>query len=498
VGSSPRAGPTPRRQAQRNQRPVSHRRARARPTRPRLIEIIGNLTNHVADARGNSWHREVQELQVSPEAARAKLASLDRATNLVPSAKTARAQGKTMIRQRTPAMTPDPITELGFDAIVAKELDGLRHRLEQARPFNIGFPGATDFDYTALAGFFAGHLLNNIGDPYIDGAGLNDTKAMEREVVGFCADLFRAPADNRWGYVTSGGSEGNLYALHLARTLLPRAVVYFSDTAHYSVDKSVRLLDMAAVRVRADQRGEIDYDDLATQIGQRRHRPAVIVATIGTTMTEAVDDVHRIAAILDTLALRNRFIHADAALSGIPLALLDPAQRPGFDMSDGADSIAVSGHKFLGSPIPCGVVVVKACDRDRIARTVSYTASPDATISGSRSGHAPLMLWHTIRRHGLTGLRRRADHARELAAYALQQLDTLNWAAYRHQHAFTVVMKTPPEPVLRKWVLATANGCSHLITMPGITIEMIDAFMADMTAATSPAKRRNTRSRTSR
>lgn len=369
--------------------------------------------------------------------------------------------------------------ETGLEA----ELDQLQRRLEQGRRFNIGFPGATDFDYTPLATFLTRELLNNVGDPYVDGVGRNQTKALERQVISFCADLFRAPAQDRWGYVTTGGSESNLYALQLARSLLPRAVVYFSDAAHYSIDKAIGLLSMEAVRVRTDQHGEVDYRDLHAQISQRRHRPAIVAATVGTTMSEAIDDVRRIADILDDLAVRDRFIHADAALAGIPLGLMHPDERPGFDFLDGADSIAVSGHKFLGSPTPCGVLVTKASHRSRVARGVGYTASPDATISGSRSGHAPLMLWYAINYHGIAGLQKRAELARTLAAHAYRGLQEIGWPSYRHEHAFTVVMRTPPESVLRTWVLATADGWSHLITMPGITEDIVNRFTADMATA---------------
>lgn len=380
--------------------------------------------------------------------------------------------------------TPHPLTGGDDHGRMTTTLAALRRRLQAASRFNIGFPGATDFDYTPLADLLSSHLLNNIGDPWIDGAGANHTKPMEREVVEFLANLFRAPADDRWGYVTTGGTEGNLYALHLARSLYPQAVVYFSDAAHYSIPKSLNLLAMDAVRIRTDIHDEIDYLDLAAQIGLRRHRPAIVVATAGTTMSEAVDDVRRITTICDQLAIRDRFIHTDAALSGIPLALLDPDDRPGFDFTDGADSISSSGHKFTGSPTPSGIVIVRATHRNRVARTVGYTASPDATITGSRSGHAPLMLWYAIHTHGLDGLRRRADHARQLAAYTKTRLDDLGWPNHRHRHAFTVVLKTPPEPILRKWVLATHNGWSHLITMPGITPETIDDFLTDLQAIT--------------
>jgi hypothetical protein len=42
--------------------------------RPRLMEIIHNLTERIADI----WHGEVEGLRVSQEAAQAKLSALDR------------------------------------------------------------------------------------------------------------------------------------------------------------------------------------------------------------------------------------------------------------------------------------------------------------------------------------------------------------------------------------------------------------------------------------
>jgi hypothetical protein len=48
--------------------------------RPRLTEIIHNLHERITEARMNGWLGEVQGLQVSLEAAKRKLASLDRST----------------------------------------------------------------------------------------------------------------------------------------------------------------------------------------------------------------------------------------------------------------------------------------------------------------------------------------------------------------------------------------------------------------------------------
>jgi hypothetical protein len=52
--------------------------------RPRLVEIIANLTSRIDEARINGWLGEVQGLQASLEAARRKLASVDRAARAKP------------------------------------------------------------------------------------------------------------------------------------------------------------------------------------------------------------------------------------------------------------------------------------------------------------------------------------------------------------------------------------------------------------------------------
>jgi histidine decarboxylase len=368
------------------------------------------------------------------------------------------------------------------EQLVAEVAD-LTVRLDAVRPFNIGFPGATDMDFGPLAGLLGGRLLNNVGDPFVDGLGANHTKAWEREVINTVATLFRAPEAQRWGYVTSGGSEGNLYGLWLASSLHPDARVYFSDAAHPSVAKAARILDLAAIRIRTHPWGALDYDDLHDQVDQHRAHPAIVVATAGTTLCEAVDDVRAIRAVLDTAVVRRRYIHVDAALSGIPLALLDPQDRPGFDFADGADSISVSGHKFIGTTMPCGIVTARASHRARLAQYGSYVASPDTTIANSRNGHAVAMLWYALRTLGTDGLKRRAVASRESAAYLHDRLTRLGCPSHRYPWAFTVVLPTPPAAVTDRWVMPGVDGWSHVITMPGITRDQIDGFLDDLARA---------------
>jgi histidine decarboxylase len=339
----------------------------------------------------------------------------------------------------------------------------------------LGYPVAKDFDYTSLLPFLA-YPLNNIGDPFADCTLKVSSREFEREVVAFFAELLRAPKDNWWGYVTNGGTEGNLYGLYLARELLPKGIVYYSQETHYSVAKNLHFLGMRSIMIRAQKSGEIDYEDLRETMRIHRDSPPIIFANIGTTMTEGRDDIVRIRAMINELALVQSYIHADCALSGVICPFIEP--RPPFDFGDGADSVSISGHKFLGSPIPCGIVLAHKNHVDRIARGVSYIGSLDTTITGSRNGFTPLVLWYRLKTLGMDGLRARVMHALDTAAYAEAQLRACGVDAWRNPDCITVVLPRVPDHLKDKYQLATSNGITHLLCMPNVTRAQIDEFVA--------------------
>jgi histidine decarboxylase len=372
------------------------------------------------------------------------------------------------------------------------QLERYKLRISERIATSIGYPFAIDFNYEELYSML-GYHLNNVGDPYIESNYDGNTHEMEREVIDFFGDLFSAPRENRWGYVTNGGSEGNLYGLYVARELYPQGMVYYSESTHYSAQKNVHLLNMPSIVIRATEGGEMDYDDLRASVQLHRNRPAIILANIGTTMTEAKDSVSTIRQILKELAITSSYIHCDAALAGTYLALLD--DNAPFNFKNGADSIACSGHKFIGTPIPCGIIIVRKNYKDRIGRPVPYIGSLDSTISGSRSGHAALFLWYAIKKMGKEGLLMRAKKSLDLAHYAEQKLNGLGIPATRNVNAMTVVIPQPSEQICQKWQLATDNGHSHFICMPGISKNTIDNFIEelsrDLKYGILPAKQQN-------
>src|SRR5687768_14004014 len=100
-------------------------------------------------------------------------------------------------------------------------LDRFLQKIKERSQTYIGYPAGVDFDYKELFPFFEFNL-NNVGDPAVESNSDMHSKYFEREVISFFASLFNAPANNWWGYITNGGSEGNLYALYVARELYPQ------------------------------------------------------------------------------------------------------------------------------------------------------------------------------------------------------------------------------------------------------------------------------------
>lgn len=342
---------------------------------------------------------------------------------------------------------------------------------------SIGYPVSKDFDFSEMIPFLK-FPINNVGDPFENSINQVKTHEIEREVVGFFAKLFRADPNDYWGYVTNGGSESNLYGLYLARELHPKGMVYYSESTHYSVRKNIHLLNIPSIVISSQENGEIDYIDLENTLRINRDKPAIILANYGTTMKEAKDDVARIKSILKSLAIQDSYIHCDGALAGSYGAFIEP--RIPFDFKDGADSISISGHKFIGSPIPSGVIITKKSNRDRIAKGISYIGSLDTTITGSRNGHSPLFLWYALKKMGVEGLKQRLQTSFEVAAYCEKRLNEIGIPAWRNPNAITIIFPKVDDSIISKWQLATQETISHIICMPNVTKAQIDDLILDI------------------
>lgn len=365
-------------------------------------------------------------------------------------------------------------------------LTQLYDRLKSDSARMIGYPSTQIVDFSPLYPFMD-FFINNIGDPCVANTFRINTHEIEREVIAWFRKILNAGGQDVWGYVTGGGTEGNMYGVYLAREMLPGGIVYYSEDTHYSVAKILRMVNARSIMIRSRPDGEIDYDDLDETLAIHRDVPPIVFANIGTTMRGAVDNLDRIKAILKKRAIKRYYIHADAALSGMVLPFVDKPQP--FDFAAGIDSISISGHKMPGVPQPCGVVLARQEHVNRVGRAVEYVGTNDTTVAGSRSGVTPLFLWYLIENVGEQGFRKIVKNCLDTADYAIARFAAQNIAAWRHRNSLTVVFPRQAESALKKWQIATQGEEAHLIAMPHVTKSHIDEFISDYMGALVKKKR---------
>ncbi|WP_260848717.1 pyridoxal-dependent decarboxylase [Streptomyces sp. SLBN-118] len=247
-----------------------------------------------------------------------------------------------------------------------------------------------------------------------------------------------------------------------------RARVYASDQAHDSVRRACDLLRMELVRVASLPEGAMDAEDLRLQVLLRRRRAggAIVVATCGTPMRGAVDDIVALRAAAE--AAGTVHLHVDAAGGGLVAAHTSP--QPNWSFAHGADSMNISGHPVLGLPVLSGISLVR---RELLLEPVrgQYIESADRTLPCSHSGPASLLLWARLRVLGRSGMAALIGRCQEVAAYAVGRLGEAGADPGRVPGSLTVTFARPPDRVVDTWHLACAGRLAHLVTAGPVTYD---------------------------
>jgi aromatic-L-amino-acid/L-tryptophan decarboxylase len=194
----------------------------------------------------------------------------------------------------------------------------------------------------------------------------------ENQVLRLIADRAGLPAE-AGGCFVSGGSAGNLSALVVAREVAKRKAglaaagrrwrVAVSEDAHSSITNALRILEMDALIVRAD-------DHRLTGVGLRAavqadgdpRSLAAVVATSGTTNAGIIDDLAGVAGVAREHGL---WFHVDGAYGGA--GLFAPSIRSRYDGIEHADSFIVDPHKWLFAPFDCAALLYR---NPSVARSV--------------------------------------------------------------------------------------------------------------------------------
>lgn len=225
-----------------------------------------------------------------------------------------------------------------------------------------------------------------------------DTKSLEWDIVRLVADNLGLPKqprlvefkqnpklyeDGYWGYVTSGGSESNLWGIIQGFTRYPDGILYYSEGAHYSIPKAAKNRDVRVIPQISAEDDAIDVEILIKEIKENWEnlkKPAIIVLTSGTTKYGSVDDVATIKKYLRELEIPH-YLHIDAAFYGGLPQNQELAPKIGSIESWGYDSIAISMHKYIGYPAAKGVLI---STKRPVGTFIDYIGQEDNTVLGSR------------------------------------------------------------------------------------------------------------------
>jgi histidine decarboxylase len=328
-------------------------------------------------------------------------------------------------------------------------------------------------------------------------------------------------------------------------------VAFYSADTHYSFTKAVRVLGIPTPREIGDKlyRGEcplegpwpdevpsvdgesgpgsIDVEALCqlVEFFASNGHPALVSLNVGTTFKGAYDPVAeiepRIVKIMKDYGLYRRtiympdgkpserhgfWIHVDGALGAGYLPYLREAQQardprvkhlppiPEFDFAiEHVFSIAMSGHKWIGAPWPCGIYMTKTKYQLEPPDIPTYIGSPDTTFAGSRGGFSSVVLWEHLARYSHAQHVDRVVAAEQITAYATEKLIELgkthqiDLRVARTPLALTVRFRKPVDRLVFKYSLSTETFLSdrsfdyaHLFVMPGVTKELIDRLINDL------------------
>ncbi|XP_021746121.1 serine decarboxylase-like [Chenopodium quinoa] len=345
---------------------------------------------------------------------------------------------------------------------------------------HLGYPINSNFDYSVL-GELNRFSINNVGDPFIEGGYGVQSRDFEIGVLDWFADLWEIKKDEYWGYITNGGSEGNLHGILVGREVFPEGILYTSKESHYSVFKAAFILRMKCIQIETLTSGEIDCNDLKKQLLQNKDKPAILNINIGTTVKGAIDNLDlAIQTLRDCGFSRDRFyIHCDGALSSIMLPFQDQVPRVTFKKS--IDSISVSGHKFVGCPMPCGIQIARIEHMKELTNDHDYIATRDATITGSRNGHTPIFLWFALNRKGKQGIRTEVKQCLDNAEHLKERLKAMGASVMLNKASIIVVFERPPEKeFIKRWQLSCTGNIAHICVMPHVTSDKINEFVIEL------------------
>ena len=279
---------------------------------------------------------------------------------------------------------PDPINGAKNSSLLEKQLggaitkDGLgwnrafdlftKTIVPSTRPFDhptsLAFvaaaptPAASSFDAVlGAAEIFAGNWDGGSGAIFA-----------ENQAIKWISSLAGWVNEISGGVFVSGGTLGNLSALHAARiayrsnhSVTERLSVLCSSEAHSSITSIAQVIDVDVIEISSDKYGKIDVKETKEAIKKNKNI-FCIIANAGATNSGAIDDIDALADLAYSFGI---WLHVDGAY-GLA-ALADPQSAKLFSGIERADSLIVDPHKWLFAPYDSCALIYRNAKRGAAA-----------------------------------------------------------------------------------------------------------------------------------
>jgi aromatic-L-amino-acid/L-tryptophan decarboxylase len=305
---------------------------------------------------------------------------------------------------------------------------------------------------SSLEGVLGDLVSSGLGQLGLNWAASPALTELEERMLEWMRDLCNIPSTMS-GVIQDTASTGTMVALMSARERASSyalskgglqsepqpLMVYYSSQCHSSIEKGALLAGFGKDNLRivpVDDNFDLIPSELERMIAEdvaRGFKPCAIVATTGGTTTTACDPLEPMARIAKTFGA---WFHVDAAMAGSAMIL--PEMQPLFAGLEGADSLVLNPHKWLGATFDCSLYY--ASDPEHLIRVMSTNpsylqTSTDGQVKQYRDWGVPLgrrmralKLWFLLRLQGVNKLQTRLRRDLENAKWLETQINNApNW-----------------------------------------------------------------------
>ncbi|RLF33995.1 MAG: tyrosine decarboxylase MfnA [Thermoplasmata archaeon] len=323
-------------------------------------------------------------------------------------------------------------------------------------------------------------LETNLGDPKL----FPGTKEIENRLLKFISDLLHSPK-NATGHIVSGGTEGNITAMWMAKQLTHKKEIIIPSSAHFSFNKIASLMDMKLIQIPVTKNHYcMDVHETKKKIG---NNTAAVVGIAGSTELGMIDPIPELSEICQE---ENIFLHVDAAFGGFVIPFLKKLNYdvPDFDFTlKGVSTITLDAHKMGYSAIPLGILMIREKKwLNEISVESPYISSRKQTgILGTRSGGPVAAAYAVIKYLGIEGYKKVVQQCMETTKYMEKrvietglQLVTkpkMNVLGIKLKHLNQVVNLL----IKHGWRVNKIDhlSCIRIVVMPHVTKKIVDKFI---------------------